>query len=334
MLQLANPWLLAVAPLPLLVWFLLPPYRERVESVQIPFFEEVARAAGRTPERASVVLRRTWLQWFVAPVTWLLIVAALARPEWVEPPITKTLSSRDLLVAIDVSQSMETRDFTDPQGRLMSRLEAVKQVVDSFITRREGDRIGLILFGVKPYLQAPLTLDHAVVRTLLADAAIGMAGPQTMLGDAIGLGLKLFEDTAAKSRVLILMTDGNDTGSQMPPPRAAAAAAERHVTIYAIVAGDPSAQGEKVDMDAMRDVAGRTGGRAFLAANREELESVYRTLDQIEPTKTETLSYRPRRPLFWIPVAAAGLLLVGFYALMLLTTFVRRPKRAEVPATP
>jgi Ca-activated chloride channel family protein len=218
------------------------------------------------------------------------------------------------------------------RGGARAARDAVKQVLDAFITRREGDRIGLILFGVKPYLQAPLTTDHDVVRTLLADAAIGMAGPQTMLGDAIGLALKLFEDAKVKSRVLILMTDGNDTGSQMPPARAAAIAAERSVTIYAIVAGDPRTQSEKVDMKAMQDVAARTGGRAFLAANREELTGVYQTLDQIEPTKVQTESYRPRQPLFWIPLGAGLMLMVGFYVIMLLTTIVRRPRHVEEAA--
>lgn len=322
MLELAYPWLLAAAPLPILVWLALPAYRERVTAVQMPFFEGTAKAAGLSPSRAAIVPHRTWLQRLIAPLAWLLVVAALARPEWVEPPITKILSSRDLLVAIDVSQSMETRDVRDAQGRVESRLDAVKSVVADFVTRRPGDRVGLILFGATPYLQAPFTLDHDVVRTLLDDAAIGMAGPMTMLGDAIGLGITLFENSTAASKVLIIVTDGNDTGSRMAPDRAAAIAHERGLTVYTIVVGDPKTTGDKVDEAAMRDVSERTGGRSFLARDRAALEDVYRTIDRVQPTKVESRSYRPHRPLFWIPLAAAVVLLAGFHAVMMAASLV------------
>lgn len=324
MLELAYPWLLLAAFAPLLVWLLLPAHRERVASIQVPFFEDAARAAGATPQRAAVVLRRSWLQWIVAPPVWLLIVAALARPEWVEPPITKIISSRDLLVAIDVSQSMETRDVRDAQGRVQSRLEAVQSVVADFVRRRPGDRIGLILFGATPYLQAPLTLDHDVVQTLLGEAAIGMAGPMTMLGDAIGLGIRLFEHSHAASRVLILVTDGNDTGSRMPPTRAAEIAKSHGLTIYTIVVGDPATTGEKVEEAAMEAVSTRTGGQSFLARDRAALDAVYRTIDEVEPTKLESQSYRPKRPLFWIPLGAALGLTLGFYLVMLVPTLARQ----------
>jgi Ca-activated chloride channel family protein len=324
MLQFADPWLAVVAPLPILVWLLLPPYREQVESVHVPLFDQVASAAGLSPGPSAVVLSRSWLQWLIAPAAWVLIVAALMRPEWVEPPITKVVPTRDLLVAIDVSQSMETVDFRDPQGHLARRLDGVKSVLRDFIARRPGDRIGLILFGLSAHLQAPLTLDHDVVLTLLDEAAIGMAGPQTMLGEAIGLGITAFEKSRTPHRVLILMTDGNDTGSRMPPARAADIAAERGVTIHTIVVGDPRAEGEKVDMGAMQDVSARAHGRAFLATDKAALEGVYRELDSIEPARAESQSYRPKTPLFWIPLAGALGLLLAFYAVMLVTTLAGR----------
>lgn len=323
MLEFANPWMALLAPLPLLAWWLLPPHRERVESVQIPMFTEAAGATGTVPTRAAVVLRRTWLQWIVAPLAWLLLVAAATRPQWVEPPLTKTTPTRDLLVAIDVSQSMETRDMRSADGRAISRLDAVKEVVAGFIDRREGDRIGLVLFGNAAHLQAPLTLDHDVVRELLQRAAIGMAGMQTMLGEPIGLGINVLTAGAATSRVLVLVTDGNDTGSRMPPTRAADIAAERGVTLYAVVVGNPASNAEKVDMHAMRDIAERAKGRAFLAMDRKQLEQVYQVLDQVEPTKVQVQSYRPVRPLFWIPLAAAVGLLVSFHAVMLVPTLWR-----------
>lgn len=134
-LELALPQALLVVPLPLLVWALLPPYREPVASVRVPFFEGVAAASGQAPRRGAAVLRRSWLQWLVAPSVWALVVLAAARPEWVEPPIRKTERARDLLLAVDLSQSMETRDFQAPDGRRIDRLEAVKLVLDDFIAR-------------------------------------------------------------------------------------------------------------------------------------------------------------------------------------------------------
>lgn len=334
MLQFANPWMALLAPLPLLAWWLLPPHRERVESVQIPMFTGTADATGVAPTRAAVILRRTWLQWVVAPLVWALLVAAATRPQWVDPPLTKTMPTRDLLVAIDVSQSMETRDMRSADGHPISRLDAVKDVVARFVERRAGDRIGLVLFGNAAHLQAPLTLDHGVVLELLDRAAIGMAGMQTMLGEPIGLGINLLTAGSATSRVLVLVTDGNDTGSRMPPTRAADIAGARGVTLYAVVVGDPASTGEKVDMDAMRGIAGRANGQAFLAMDRAQLEDVYRVLDQVEPTKVEVQSYRPIRPLFWIPLAAAVALIVGFHAVMVVPTmwqFLRQRLRQPGP---
>ncbi len=317
MLEFISPWLGLLLPLPQLVWWLLPPYRERVESLQVPRFGETASAAGKVPSPAAVVLRRTWLQWIVAPLAWALLVLAATRPQWVEPPLVKVVSTRDLLVAIDVSQSMETRDMQDPSKRPISRLDAVKAVVSDFVTMRKGDRIGLVLFGNSAHLQAPLTLDHDVVHTLLEQAQIGMAGPQTMLSEPIGLGINVLTTGTATSKVMIFVTDGNDTGSRMPPTRAADIAAEKGVTLYAIVVGNPQTSDQKVDMGAMRDIVQRTKGRAFLAMDREQLEETYNVIDQIEPAKVETQSYRPTRPLFWIPLAAAAALVAAFHLLML-----------------
>jgi Ca-activated chloride channel family protein len=317
MLEFASPWLGLLLPLPLLVWWWLPPYRERVESLQVPRFGETASAAGKVPSPAAVVLRRTWLQWIVAPLAWGLLVLAATRPQWVEPPLVKTISTRDLLVAIDVSQSMETRDMQDASRRPISRLDAVKVVVSDFVTRRKGDRIGLVLFGNSAHLQAPLTLDHDVVRTLLEQAQIGMAGPQTMLSEPIGLGINVLTTGKATSKVMIFVTDGNDTGSRMPPTRAADIAAEKGVTLYAIVVGNPQTTDQKVDMGAMRDIVQRTKGRAFLAIDRGQLDETYKVIDQIEPAKVETQSYRPTRPLFWIPLAASAALVAALHLVML-----------------
>lgn len=324
MLEFDLPWMFVLAPAPILAWLLLPPYKERLASVRLPFFERLAEASGRRPERGAVVLRRNWLQWIVAPLVWLLVVAALARPQWVEPPIEKIESARDLLLAIDVSQSMEARDFRTPDGRVVDRLEAAQLVLDDFIARRKGDRLGLIVFGGGAYLQVPLTLDHDAMRLMLAETRIGMAGPQTMIGDAIGLGIKLLETSEAPQKVLILMTDGNDTGSRIPPDKAASIAAERGITVYTIAIGDPSRGGEKVDLAALGRIASRTGGKAYLAANHEQLEGVYRELDTIQAQDFKSISFRPKRSLFHWPLGAAMALLVGFYVVMFLWVGTRR----------
>jgi len=152
---LSAPWALLLLAVPVLAFLLLPAYRERQRALRVPFFEAMAKGLGRTPEPGAVVLRRVLLQWLLAPVLFLLLVAAAARPELVLPPIQKTESARDLLLAVDISDSMKTPDFADPQGRRLTRLDAVKQVLHDFIARREGDRVGLLVFGEAAHLRRP-----------------------------------------------------------------------------------------------------------------------------------------------------------------------------------
>lgn len=325
MLEFQFPWAFVLLPAPILVWLLLPPYRERQESVRVPLFAQLAMAAGREPTKGAVVLRRNYLQWLIAPLAWALIIVALARPVWVEPPIEKIESARDLLLAVDLSGSMETRDMRDEDGRPIDRLAAVKDVTDDFIARREGDRIALMFFGTAPYLQVGFTLDHDVVRALLAEAEVAMTGPQTMLGDAIGLGIKTFENSRAQERVLVLLTDGNDTGSKVPPEKAAKLAANEGLTIHTIGFGDPRATGEALfDAEALDAIADATGGVSFMANDRQALEAVYRQLDELEPQSFEMLSYRPSRPLFHWPLGAALTLILVYHTAMALGQAIRR----------
>lgn len=285
--------------------------------MRIPFFEDAAAASGRAPSSGAVVLRTNWLQKLLAPLVWALMVLTVARPVWVEDPIEKVQAARDLMLAVDLSGSMEARDFLDPEGQRLDRLQAVKLVLDDFISRREGDRIGLIVFGGQAFLQAPFTLDHEVSRQLLDETRIGMAGPQTAIGDAIGLSLKAFESSEIPEKVLMLLTDGNDTGSKIPPLTAADLAAKQDIKIYTVAIGDPQASGEeRVDLEALRDISSATGGRSFRAEDREGLEAVYRELDALEPIELETLSYRPRRPLYFWPLGLGVLLVFGYHLLM------------------
>lgn len=219
MYQLDLPWLLLLLPAPLLVRWLLPPHRETSASIRLPFFELVAKAAGMSPTEGSVVPRRSWPQAIVEGLAWCLVVLALARPQFVEPPIEKTEPQRDILLALDLSQSMDTKDFRAPGGTLEPRVDAVRQVVSDFIAKRTGDRIGLIAFGDAPYPLAPFTMDHELVRTMVDGLLPGIAGPRTSLGDSLGLAIRMFDKTTVPEKVLIVLTDGNDTASKMPPLR-------------------------------------------------------------------------------------------------------------------
>ena len=324
MYRLEHPWLLALLPLPLLIYWLLPAYKEEQDSLRLPFFQYISESLGLTPRPGAIVPRTNWLQRIVAPMCWCFVVLALARPQFIEPHIQKIEPGRDLMLALDISQSMETPDFRTPDGKRMRRVDAVKEVVSEFIRKRTHDRIGLIVFGQSAYPVTPFTLDHDACLKILGQIDAGMAGPQTMIGDAIGLAIKQFQNTEAKQRVLILLTDGNDTGSRMPPRKAAEIAQQNGITIHVVGLGDPRATGEdKVDYNALNSIAKATGGQVFHGENRVELEKAYSTLDKITPQNFKTLSYQPRRELFMFPLGAAVLLLVGYHLIMLLISFVR-----------
>lgn len=322
---LAWPWLLLLLPLPVLVWWLCPPYRQRVAAVRVPFFALVAAALGETPSEGAAIARKRPLQVATAVVVWTLLVVALARPQWYGPPVARTLSARDLMLAVDISGSMDQADFKAADGVVLRRLDGVKRVVDDFVAHRQGDRLGLVLFGTRAYVQAPLTRDLAVVRSLLGEAEVAMAGQQTAIGDAIGLTITLFEASKAEQRVLILLTDGNDTASRVPPLKAAEIARRHGVTIHTIGIGDPAAQGEdRVDLDSLRQIAATSGGRMFDAADGARLSEVYAEIDRLAPVKLQTVSWRPKLELFQWPLGAA----TGIALTALVLPLVRR-RRAE-----
>jgi Ca-activated chloride channel family protein len=306
------------------VYWLAPAYRERTPSLRIPFFEDFARAIGATPREGAVILKAGRSQGLLVWLAWGLLVVALARPQWVGDPIVRTESGRDLLMAVDLSGSMETRDFLDEDGELLSRLEVAKHVLDDFMTQRGCERIGLVFFGTAPFLQVPFTQDHQTCRALLQEAQVRMAGPQTMVGDAIGLAIRLFENSTVVDRILILLTDGNDTGSKVPPAEAARIAAERNIRIYSIAIGDPKTIGEEeLDVEALQEIAQVTGGRFFHANDREELQAAYARVDDLEPAEFETFSYRPKTPLFQWPLAGFLVLGLGYHAIVCAKGFRR-----------
>ena len=314
MYELEHPWALVLLALPLVMRF-LPAYKESRDSVKVPFFDKLVELSEQRPQTGAMVLQRDRIQSFLVKLMWLCLVLAACKPQWIGPPIEQQKSGRDLMVAVDLSGSMEARDFTLPDGDTINRLEAVKNVLDELAEQRDSDRLGLIVFGSAAYLQTPFTDDHRVWRKLLEETEIGMAGQSTVFGDAIGLAIKLFKESDSDNRVLIILTDGNDTGSKVPPVDAAKVAATYDIRIYTIAIGDPAAVGEEaLDMNTIERVSEVTGGQHFQALDREQLRQAYETVGELEPELYETISFRPRQSLHWVPVALALILYTIYHS--------------------
>ncbi len=315
MLELAYPLALVALPAPLLIYWLLPRHREQVSALRVPFFRDMVAATGLEARPGAVVLSRRFLQTSGMVLLWVLMVVGLARPQWVGEPIVRTEFARDVMLAIDLSGSMDYSDFPGEDGKNVRRLTAVQRVVDRFVAARESDRIGLIVFGNRAYLQLPFTRDVETARALVSLMDVGMAGPQTALGDAIGLAIHAFEESQVEERLLILLTDGNDTASKMTPINAAEIARLEGVEIYTIGVGDPAGSGEdRVDFQTLEAVATRTGGEFFNAENEAALAEVYQRIDELSPCELKTESWRPRQYLVHWPSGAAvvvGLLAYG-----------------------
>ena len=318
MLEFLWPWIAALLPLPLLARRLLTPApREQQAALRIPFFrrwQSLATQSGNTGGQRGRL--RALLLW----LCWALLLLALSRPMWIGEPVQLPNSGRDLMLAVDISGSMRVEDMVVADTRVR-RIDAVKAVARDFISRRNGDRIGLILFGSNAYVQSPLSFDTATVERFLSEAQIGFAGQETAIGDAIGLAVKRLRDRPAESRVLIVLTDGQDTASTVDPLEAAALAESLAIRIHTIGIGadsmtvpgvlgsrfgsrqvNPSAD---LDEDTMRAIAERTGGRYFRARDPQDLVQIYRTIDRLEPVEVDTATYRPRRSLLHLPLLAA-----------------------------
>lgn len=312
MLQLEWPQVLLAIPLPLLVYLALPVRAlQQQAALRVPVIDDFR--LGTTPAEETKPHR--WRQW-LSLLAWCLLVLAASRPQWLGESIAIPVSGRDLMLAVDLSDSMRTGDFKIGNQQV-NRLQATKQVASKFIEQRRGDRLGLILFGTQAYLQAPFTFDTKTVNRLLQESAIGLAGERTAIGDAIGLAIKRLDLEADNSRVLILMTDGANTAGEVTPLKAAQLAAERGLRIYTIGIGadeqiettwfgirrtNPSAQ---LDEKTLREIARLSGGRYFRARDSEELARIYGLLDELEPLLRDTQKLRPIQALFMWPLAIA-----------------------------
>lgn len=311
MIHFEWPWLLAALPLPLLIRWLAPA-KMPVEqaALKVPFLDDFSDGETR-----AVSQTRQW-PLLLAAIAWMLLVIACTRPQWLGDPIEQAISGRDLMLAVDLSGSMEEQDFVINK-RSVDRLTAAKRVAADFINRRVGDRVGLILFGTQAYLQTPLTFDRLTVMTLLNESAIGLAGDNTAIGDAIGLAVKRLKDEQTNSRVLVLMTDGANTAGEVSPLKAAELAAANHLKIYTIGIGademivrsffgsrkiNPSAD---LDEKTLIKIAESTGGQYYRARNTDELNNIYMRLDELEPVEKDKQYFRPRSELYYWPLSLA-----------------------------
>ena len=308
-------WAFFILPLPLVWRFIFPAAQSRQDAaLRVPFIDDF-----ETMQSGSFKPAQSRWPLILAGLAWLCLVTAAARPQWVGEPVELPTSGRDLMLAVDLSGSMDTADF-QIQGKMVNRLYATQLIAGEFIKQRAGDRLGLILFGEQAYLQTPLTFDRDTVRTLLHEAVIGLAGKATAIGDAIGLMVKRLRDQKDVKQVMILLTDGANTAGEVTPIKAAELAAEKGLKIYTIGIGademiiqsffgnqrvNPSAD---LDEKTLTAIAEKTGGQYFRARDTQELAKIYSLIDQLEPIEQEAELFRPLRALFIYPLGLAMLL--------------------------
>lgn len=310
MFEFAWPWLLLALPLPWLLRRYLPPTTPgRALRLPQPGLHLAAAGGGQV---------RRFVPWLLT-LAWLCLVAAAARPEWVGPPQAQQRSGRALFLAVDLSGSMHTPDM-ELAGQSVSRFGAVKAIAGNFIDRRAGDEMGLILFGSQAFLVTPLTYDLDAVRAQLQGAAVGLAGSETAIGDAIAIAVKRLAALPEQARVLVLLTDGVNNAGSIGPQEAARAAKAAGVRIYTVGIGaermrvpgffgaqivNPSAD---LDVGMLTKIATETGGRFFRATDGKQLADAYRAIDALEPMPQHGPTLRPRHAWFAWPLAAALIL--------------------------
>jgi len=297
-------WVFLLLPLPVLVRLFVPKWASKPRALKVPFFGQVySTAFADSPSKFLLIL---------ATVTWLALVCATARPIWVEECIQLPISGRDLLIALDISGSMQQQDFSIGTA---SRLDVVQKIARDFVQRRAGDRVGLILFGSQPYLYAPLTFDLDTVADFLGDARVGFAGQQTAIGDTIGLAVKVLRAREAENRILILLTDGDNSTGSITPLQGMQLAVEHGVRIFIVGIGiDHSAVSSsgalRKPTNILPFIAEKTGGVYFHASDAQALEEIYTAIDQFEPIEDGTQSYLSVTELYPWPLAAALILTV------------------------
>ncbi len=319
------PYAALLLPVPFIVRYLMGSRERAQAALTVPdlmSFSEVVAESGVERPRSYLRLALLWL-------AWLMLVTAVARPQWTGEPVTLPTTGRDLMLAVDISGSMATEDM-EVAGNYVDRLSVVKSVVAQFVDARKGDRVGLVLFGTNAYLQAPLTFDLKSVNRLLVEAPVGIAGGKTAIGDAIGLAVKRLRMRPQQDKVIILLTDGANNVGEVAPEKAAELAAYDGIKIYTIGVGadelrlpslgflgtrvtNPSAD---LDEGTLEHVANVTDGKYFRAKDTQGLQEIYSLIDELEPIDQDPETYRPIQALYYWPLAGAFL---AFVSLLVLT---------------
>ncbi len=315
MIHFAWPWVFALLPLPYLIYRLLPAAKTTESpALWVPIIAPFSDAKTKRPTPS-----RRWWQLALALLCWLLLLSAAARPQWLGQTVELPMVGRDLMLAVDLSGSMQIEDF-QLGNKQVDRLTALKAVATEFIQQRAGDRLGLILFGDQPYIQTPLTFDHLTLTRLLQEAQIGLAGKSTAIGDAVGLAIKRLQQEKDNQKVLILLTDGANNSGQLSPEKAAELAKNAGMKIYTIGIGASSMEvgsfifkrtvnpSSDLDEKTLQRLATSTGGQYFRAHDTQELAAIYKQLDAMEPVEKDKNIYRPISDLFYWPLAGATLL--------------------------
>jgi len=322
-------WPLAfyLLPLPLLIFWLLPNVKRQEAALKVPNL-----SLWRTSSNAAYIQTdRSWPSMILPALLWLALLTAIARPHILGDTVELPTSGRDLMLAVDLSGSMSIEDM-QWKGKPVNRLFTVKKVLNDFISQRQGDRLGLVLFGSQAYLQTPLTFDWQTVQTLMNEAQIGLAGKKTAIGDAIGLTIKRLQSHPEQSRVVILLTDGANTAGAVKPLKAAELAQQSNVKIYTIGLGADSMEvssffgsrqvnpSRDLDEESLKKMAEITGGHYFRARDSKELEQIYEMIDELEPTEKDPEVFRPQINVYYWPLAFA-LVISFFMALQALGLF-------------
>ncbi|WP_429139382.1 VWA domain-containing protein [Aeromonas allosaccharophila] len=317
-LEFAHPHCFWLLPLPLLVFRLIPAYRTRQSAIKVPFFTLLIELLDEPPQEGATQLTPSWWQRVALITVWLLAVVALAKPTIYGPPQVRERFGRDVMIVLDLSGSMAETDFSPDPGKPISRLDAAKGVLEQFAATREGDRLGLILFGDAAFIQAPFTADLDTWQALLQETDVAMAGQSTHLGDAIGLAIKVFRQSdpnepnaqmaSKREKVVIILTDGNDTGSFVSPRDAARVAAVNGVRLHTIAMGDPATVGEQ-------------------ALDQAQLTRAYQVIGELEPQRYESTRFQTRESLHHDLIAASVGLYLGLFSLLTLRRYRLRPAR-------
>ncbi|MGM0481120.1 MAG: vWA domain-containing protein [Pseudomonadota bacterium] len=313
MFEFVWPWIFVLLPLPWLLRYLAPATQQPLSAIRIPNLNGLQNTQ-------QSIRAKPWL-WLLLSLCWLAVLSAVARPQWLGDPLPVRAEGREVMLAVDLSGSMEIADM-NLEGDKVDRLTMVKSVLGDFISRRKGDRLGLIFFADTAFLQTPMTYDRETVRQMLEESVLGLVGERTAIGDAIALATKRFRSKEETNRVLVLLTDGQNTAGNLTPDQALELADAFDVRIYPIAVGaeevvvdsffgqrrvNPS---RDLDVPLMQRIADTTGGQYFRARSTEELEQIYQLLDQLEPITGSPQQLRPRQALFYWPLSLALLLMV------------------------